>query len=139
MREEIPNRRIRQQCHYSANIVYSLWNCFTITDWHNELINLLDDNNIGYNLAISFRNNQAVHLLPQKYKDIILESADKLPDSKFKTSVFQLTNKPTPDDWQDQLRKFFTFSLKYDTIRSTSIFNLSPIYEDLYNYVRKDQ
>ena len=139
MREEIPNRRIRQQCHYSANIVYSLWNCFTINHWHDELINLLDDNNIGYNLAISFRNNQAVHLLPQKYKDIILESADKLPDSKFKTSVFQLTNKPTPDDWQNQLRNFFTFSQKYDIIRHTNIFNLSPIYEDLYNYVRKDQ
>ena len=139
MRKAIPDTTVRRNCYYSTNIVYSLWSCFTIADWHDELINLLDDNNIKYNLAISFRDNQAVHLLPQKYKDIILESVDKLPDNKFKTSAIQLTNKPTPDDWKEQLNRFFEFSLKYDKVRNTSIFNLSPIYKDLYNYVRKDQ
>ena len=138
MRNSNPNWR-RDKLWLSANIVYSLWSCFTITDWHDELIGLLEDNRVDYNLAISFRDNQAVNLLPQKFKDIILEDVDKLPDGKFKTSVIQLTNKPTPDDWKQQINRFFEFSLKYDKIRNTSIFNLSPVYQDLYNYVRKDQ
>ena len=136
MKDAIPNRRVRSHCKYSANIVYSLWSCFTIKDWHDQLINLLQDNDIAYNLAISFRKNQAVNILPQKYKDIILESIDKLPQSKFKTSAIQLTSKPAPDDWKNQLKEFFTFSQKYDIIRHTSIFNLSPVYQDLYNTIK---
>lgn len=117
------------------NMVYSLYNCFTVDKWYPELEELanaaFDKENLRIHIIeCTSPDYLMVRNLPQHFKDIILEKLDKLPDNSSTQAMKHFTSLAIDNNNQN-LRTFFEYNDTLDRIRKTNIDDLHPIYEKL--------
>lgn len=120
-----------------TNIVFSLYNCFTIDEWYPEMLEIVDNINsrgVKYSLHIidcTGPNYIRVRNLPDQFKDIIMDKLEKFPHDSTIQALKYFTTAKGSRDAKDMLPKFFKFNDHLDKIRKTNINDLSTIYEEL--------
>jgi len=115
----------------SINMVFSLFNCFTVDDWYNELLNECFHDDPMININHTSQPYLRPSTLPEKYKDYIANKLDRLSDSLLKTSMQRLLYIDQPKNNSANLIEFKKFALGLDKIRGTDITSLDQSYESL--------
>jgi len=115
----------------SINMVFSLFNCFTVDDWYNELLNECFHDDSMININHTSQPYLRPSTLPEKYKDYIANKLDRLSDSLLKTSMQRLLYIDQPKNNSANLIEFKKFALGLDKIRGTDITSLDQSYESL--------
>jgi len=119
-----------------TNIVWSLYNCFTVDEWYPELVELTETvkqrYGFYYDLHIidtTWPDYIMVRNLPNEFKDIVLDKLNKLPQDKMVKSLQYYTQRESKQNVD--IKDFFGHNDILDKIRKTNINNISPFYEKL--------
>ena len=117
------------------NMVFSLYNCFTVDEWYPELEELankcFDKEPLRIHIIeCTSPDYLMVRNLPQQYKDIIRAKLDSLPENSTTQAMKHFTEL-SMDNSNQNLRTFFEYNDTLDKIRKTDINSISPIYEEL--------
>lgn len=119
------------------NLVYSLYNCFTIDEWLPELHNILNQYPIITEINFINATNPPmlnVKNLPVQFKEII-ESKINVPE--YKNKILGYTQKSSNNNNVELLKHFFDYTECLDKIRNTDLYSLSPYYIELKKWLTK--
>ena len=124
-----------------SNIVWSIYNCFTVDKWYPELLEMrksIREHNIGYQFNVINCTNpdyQLVSNLPDEFRKIIIDKLDNMGINDNVTKslrVYTKQNTSMPDQLaKNHLKRFFKHNDILDRLRKTNIDTLSPEYKQL--------
>lgn len=118
------------------NVVFSVWNCFTVDEWLPELIQM--SNKISGQteqdriqiINCTHPKGSQVFNMPDQFKQIVLDKLKTLPQHH--TVVQQLIHyTQLPQRNNTATKSFFDYNDKLDRIRKTNINDISEHYETL--------
>jgi MoaA/NifB/PqqE/SkfB family radical SAM enzyme len=123
----------------SINVVYSLFNCFTVDEWYEELLTECLHNDDMININHASQRYLQPGILPQFIKDQLIDQLNDVPDSVLKESMIGFLKLPGYSNNIQLLKQFVKFSQSLDQIRNTDINELSPLYKQLVEYVENNR
>jgi sulfatase maturation enzyme AslB (radical SAM superfamily) len=121
-----------------SNIVYSVYNCFTVDQWLPELKQIrreIKDQGINYEFNVincTTPAHQKVSNLPDELKQVILDKIDALGfEDEVTHSIRTYTELPAVGSPSGHAIRFFKHNDILDRLRRTNIETLSPEYKQL--------
>tara|TARA_R110002074_G_scaffold125215_2_gene262211 strand:+ start:2318 stop:3475 length:1158 start_codon:yes stop_codon:yes gene_type:complete len=131
-------KKINNIRNIGSNIVFSVYDCFTIDQWYPELLEIKETMQREYGIDINFNiidctwpTYQMVSNLPEEYKQIVVDKIDSMPMDKVLKAVRHHTTKKAKGIPEKEVAMFFEHNDMLDRIRKTNINDISEHYETL--------